>query len=102
MTDASSIERHLDRLAPVIIPVAFIGVWEAAVRLGGHGNILLPPPSRVFETLFELVRTGTLFDHIGASLFRLAAGYAISANVGVQIGLAMGYWPLAERLLTTT
>ncbi len=102
MTNASNDKRALNRLAPVIIPVAFIALWEAAVRFGGQSNILLPPPSRVFETLYELIRTGTLFDHISASLFRVAAGYVISVVVGVPIGLAMGYWLFAERLLTTS
>src|ERR1700675_793967 len=102
MTNASNHKPHLYRLVPVIIPVAFITFWEVAVRFGGHSNVLLPPPSRVFETLFELIRSGTLFDHIGASLFRVAAGYAVSVIVGVPIGLAMGYWILAEGLLSTT
>jgi NitT/TauT family transport system permease protein len=102
MTNASNDKRALYRLAPFIIPVAFIAFWEAVVRFGGQSNILLPPPSRVFETLYELIRTGTLFDHIAASLFRVAAGYVISVIVGVPIGLAMGYWLFAERLLTTS
>lgn len=102
MANASNHKRLLYRLAPVIIPVAFIAFWEAAVRFSGDSNVLLPPPSRVFETLFELIRSGTLFDNIAASLFRVAAGYAVSVIVGVPIGLAMGYWILAEGLLSTT
>jgi NitT/TauT family transport system permease protein len=102
MTAASTVRSVVYRFAPVIVPVAFLAFWEMAVRVGGHGSILLPPPSRVFATLFELIRTGTLFDHIGASLFRVVVGYVISVLVGVPIGLAMGYWLLAEKLLTTT
>ena len=102
MTTASNTMGLRYRLAPLIIPAAFIGFWEIAVRLGGHANILLPPPSRVLETLFDLIRTGTLFDHIGASLFRVATGYVVSVIVGVPLGLAMGYWLMAERLMSTT
>jgi len=102
MKNASNIEGLLYRLAPVIIPVAFFVFWEIVVRLGGYTNILLPPPSKVLQTLFELIRTGTLFDHIGASLMRVAAGYVIAVLIGVPLGLAMGYWLLAERLMSTT
>jgi len=73
MKNASDVESLLYRLAPVIIPVAFFVFWEIAVRLGGFTNILLPPPSKVLETLFELIRTGTLFNHIGASLMRASS-----------------------------
>lgn len=102
MTHASNAKALLYRLAPVIIPAAFIAFWEIAVRFGGYTSVLLPPPSRVLETLFELIRTGTLFDHINASLIRVAAGYVVSVIIGVPIGLAMGYWLLAERLMSTT
>jgi ABC-type nitrate/sulfonate/bicarbonate transport system permease component len=102
MASAEDRKRLIYRVAPIVVPILFIAFWETAARLGTHNNILLPPPSRVFETLFELIRNGTLFDHIGASLFRVAAGYALSVIVGVPIGLAMGYWLLAEGLLTTT
>jgi NitT/TauT family transport system permease protein len=102
MTNTSGAHRLLRRLASVIIPVTFVIYWEMAVRLGGHNNILLPPPSRVLETLFELIRNGTLLEHVTASLFRVAAGYAVSVIVGVPIGLAMGYSVLVERLMSTT
>jgi NitT/TauT family transport system permease protein len=102
MAKRSGAKSALFRLAPVVIPVAFLIFWELAVRFGSHSNVLLPPPSRVAETLFDLIRSGTLFDHIAASLSRVAAGYVLSVIVGVPVGLAMGYWTLAEKLLGTT
>lgn len=90
------------KVALFIVPLAFFLFWEAAVRFSGHANVLLPPPSQVFATLFELIRSGVLFEHIGASLFRVAIGYVLSVVVGVPIGLAMGYWLFAEALLSTT
>jgi len=101
MSDASKRRPVLYRFAPIVIPVVFLAFWEITIRAGA-ANILLPPPSVVFQTLVELIRTGTLFEHIGASLYRVAAGYAISVLVGVPLGLVMGYWLLADGLLSTT
>lgn len=101
MSNARNRSSFLYRISPVIIPLAFLAFWEISVR-SGAGNILLPPPSQVFQTLLELTLNGIIFDHIGASLFRVAAGYILSVLIGVPLGLAMGYWLLADGLLSTT
>lgn len=90
------------RLAPLLIPVLFLTAWELLIRVGGYGNILLPPPTTVFAALFQMIADGTLFVHISASLKRVAAGYALAVAVGVPLGLAMGYSELANRLFGGT
>jgi NitT/TauT family transport system permease protein len=102
MKTADGAYRLLARIAPAVIPVAFLALWELTVRFSGRSNVLLPPPSRVLVTLFELIQNGTIFTDIAASLTRVAAGYAISVIVGVPVGLAMGYSVLVEKLMSTT
>lgn len=94
--------RIIDNLLPAAVPVGVVLIWEAVLRLGDGGNILLPPPTRVFSALVELTASGALFVHIEASLQRVAAGFVLAVIAGVPIGLLMGYSYLADRLLTTT
>ncbi|HLI12125.1 MAG TPA: ABC transporter permease [Alphaproteobacteria bacterium] len=102
-TESSGSRRQLiNGLAPFVVPILVIATWEIAARLGGGNDILLPPPSQVFVALIELIRTGTLFDDITASMMRVAAGYALAVIVAVPIGLVMGYSVVFDRLLTTT
>ena len=70
--------------------LALFGLWEAAVRLFGGGP-LLPPPSTVFVTLWEIINDGSLLENVIASLSRVVAGFLLSAMAGIPIGLAMGY-----------
>jgi NitT/TauT family transport system permease protein len=105
MADAPSSSRFKSVsgwLLPLIVPLAFLAFWEGAIRFGGYSNVLVPPPSVVFVTLWGMIRDGTLLENIGASLQRVAAGYVLSVIVGVPIGLAMGYSQLMERLLGST
>jgi NitT/TauT family transport system permease protein len=98
-----SAEKHfLHAIAPLAVPLGFVLFWELWMRMFGATNVLLPTPSEVVLALAELVRTGELFEHIAASLYRVAAGYTLSVIVGVPIGLAMGYSELSERFLSTT
>jgi NitT/TauT family transport system permease protein len=105
MADAQSFSRLRgigNWLLPFVVPFAFLVFWESAIRFGGYSNILVPPPSVVFVTLWGMIRDGTLLENIGASLQRVAAGYLLSVIVGVPVGLAMGYSQLMDRLLGTT
>jgi len=56
--------------------------------------IWLPSPEAVWERLIEIAREGyrgfTLAEHLGYSLFRVLAGFALGAAVGIPLGYAMG------------
>lgn len=85
----------LSWLAPLLVLCA----WESASRLGLIAQQVMPAPSRVAETAWELARTGELFLHLGASLLRAAAGFVIGGSVGFALGVAVGFSPLAHALL---
>jgi len=56
--------------------------------------IWLPSPEAVWERLIEIAREGyrgfTLAEHLGYSLFRVLAGFALGAAIGIPLGYAMG------------
>src|ERR1700743_2136097 len=81
------------------IPAIVVLLWEAAARFGLIAPQVLPAPSRVFETAVTLARNGDLFVHLGVSLLRAAAGFAIGATVGLALGIAVGFSPLTQALL---
>ena len=72
--------------------VLTLAVWEGAVRAGFISPLFLPAPSAVLQALVELARTGALWQNVGVSLERIAAGWAIGTAAGVAAGVAMGLW----------
>ncbi|WP_233837674.1 ABC transporter permease [Paraburkholderia sp. ZP32-5] len=81
------------------IPAIVVLLWETAARFGLIAPQVLPAPSRVFETAVTLARNGDLFVHLGVSLLRAAAGFAIGATIGLALGIAVGFSPLTQALL---
>lgn len=79
-------------------PVVLLVVWEVSARL--HDNLLLPPASTVFQTLWEITRDGTLGSNALASLGRVASGFVCAALVGIPVGLVMGYYRVIEWSLS--
>ena len=78
------------------------GAAEALVRLDWIPAHQLPAPSQVGQTLWWLAAGGELWGHIGVSLARVAAGFAIGAALAVLIGAWVGLSRRAESYLEPT
>jgi len=87
---------RLDRwhIAGLQVPFVILAMVEVAVRTGVVPDHLLPAPSTILQTLWQL-GPGHLARHIAASLARVLAGFGIGAALALLIGAAMG---LSDRL----
>jgi NitT/TauT family transport system permease protein len=76
-------------LPPVAVIALIVGVWWAVVA--ASGSAVFPTPWQVVTGTAELVRDGSLWEHIRASLLRVGAGFLLAVVVGVPLGLWMGW-----------
>ena len=67
----------------------FVGLWQLVTVLELWPKTLLPSPIQVAISIGELIANNSLVIGIGTTLWRLAAGFAISIAVGGMVGLAM-------------
>jgi NitT/TauT family transport system permease protein len=79
------------RLVSYTSPILFLLLWEFTVRVGILDYRFFPPPTVVLKTLFEMVISGELFDHLFISLQRIFLGFFLGAVPGVVLGLLMGW-----------
>src|SRR5471032_425875 len=78
------------RLLPVLGPLLLFVLWDAAVRFGFIKAILLPTP---FDTLIALITGlagGPLLMDFAVTIKRTLEAFAISAVVGVPLGVLLG------------
>jgi NitT/TauT family transport system permease protein len=66
-----------------------IAVWWALVV--ATGSVIFPTPWQVVTGTLELIEDGTLWAHIGASLFRVGTGFLLAVVLAVPLGLWMGW-----------
>lgn len=64
-------------------------VWELSARLV-FTPVQLPPLSEVGVQAIRTLRDGSLERHVGASLYRIFAGFLVGSVLGVLLGLSMG------------
>jgi sulfonate transport system permease protein len=86
----------------LILPVGVALIWEAVVRLGYSNGRLVPPPTRIWQTLVELAQSGELSQHVSITLWRVIMGFGLGVAAGTLFGAVAGYWTLARRIMDPT
>ncbi len=89
-------------LVGFVLPVGLGALWELAVYAGLSNGRLVPPPSVIFATLWELAKTGELWVHTKATVGRVAAGFVLGVAAGTLFGALTGYSNYSRRILDPT
>jgi len=76
----------LRRVCLLLVPLL---IWELLSRFGPWPRWLFPGPLAVLASVGRMIADGRLPSATLSSLARLAQGYAVSAAVGVPLGVAM-------------
>jgi NitT/TauT family transport system permease protein len=74
---------------PMIVILLVIAIWWIVVVR--TESAIFPTPWQVVAGALELARDGTLWEHIGASLFRVGTGFGLALVVAIPLGLWMGW-----------
>ena len=88
------------RFVGLAVFVALIGLWELGSRAGVIPSLVLPAPSQAWDAFMDLVESGNLFKHLGASLQRLILGFTLGFTAGLVVGTAIGLSSVARAGLT--
>lgn len=81
-----------------IIPILLLIVWEVLSRLGYFPAYLLPAPTTVVSTIINLAKDGSLWGHIGITLYRVFAGFFLGTAAALILGGLVGLYRKAELL----
>ena len=81
---------RLKKLLPSLTVLAsLIGAWWLVVV--ETQSVIFPTPWQVVTGTGELMQNGVLWEHIGASLFRVGSGFLLAVAFAVPLGLWMGW-----------
>jgi ABC-type nitrate/sulfonate/bicarbonate transport system permease component len=78
------------RLAPFLLVVAILLVWEIIARSGRYSPLLFPSLSRISNELISFLGKSESLMEAWVTLQRAFAGFALAAVAGVTIGMLMG------------
>ena len=90
-----------------VIPVLLIIVWYFLPIIADVPAFILPPFQIVVSGFIDFsfgiyslnIYSGTLFDHLAASMIRVLSGFGIAAALGLLLGYSSGCSKIVYRLI---
>lgn len=87
-------------LVRIALPLILLAAWILASRQGTVISRFLASPWETLATLTELVASGELITHAGASLLRVVSGLLLAIAFAVPVGIGIASWQPAELALS--
>ncbi|CQR71902.1 Putative aliphatic sulfonates transport permease protein SsuC [Sporomusa ovata DSM 2662] len=78
--------------------IGLIVLWEVVCRVSSVPELYLPSPSAIVVTSWDMLVSGELLTNAQASLYRIGWGFVIGSAAGILLGLATGFFRLAEAV----
>ena len=75
-----------------------LGFWELAAAMQWVNPFITSSPSRILETIGEMYRNGSLFLHVGTTLWETLLGFAIAVALGYAIALLLWWSEIFRRV----
>ncbi|WP_338462157.1 ABC transporter permease [Synechococcus elongatus IITB7] len=91
--------KRFPQLQGLVIPAFILVAWESAAQLGWVAPNLLPAPSTVLSTIWELASKGELWQHIGITLYRVFLGFLVGTISATILGGLTGYSRIVHAFL---
>ncbi|MDE3837869.1 ABC transporter permease [Bacillus methanolicus] len=82
-----------------IVPLGLVIAWEYLSKIGVFPQHLLPAPTAILDTIAGMFQDGTLWSHLGITLYRLIFGFLIGVTAAVLLGASAGYFKTVESLI---
>ena len=77
--------------------VTLLGLWEAACRMGGIPDFILPPPTNILAV--AIGQANLLLPHAATTLVEILAGIGLALAVAIPLAVVMHTRPPVERAL---
>jgi NitT/TauT family transport system permease protein len=88
----------MNRLAGALVLLVLLLAWEAAARTFQVSALVLPPPSRVLQSLWAGLASGYLWPHIRATVAELLLGLLAGGAIGFGAGVLLAEMPALRRV----
>ena len=88
----------LVNIARFAILLLFLLLWEFSAQYAWINPFITSSPSRIAKTIMELHQNGTLFYHVGTTLWETLLGFFIAVFLGYSIALLLWWSEIFRRI----
>ncbi len=92
-------EKRLILFTQITILIAFFAMWELAAHFKLIDTFLTSYPSQMGKLFIKLVKDGSLFEHIGISVFETVVGFICGTLLGILIAILLWWSDFLSKVL---
>lgn len=82
----------------LLIFIIFFTFWEIASRNNWIDPLLFSYPTKIGKLLFEKISDGTLFTHLGVTVFETCFGFVIGTLLGTILAAILWWSPFLSKV----
>lgn len=86
-----------NKIAPIILSIILLSLWEVIVSFGKIEKYILPAPSDVIKVLVSDFKV--MLPHIGATLYEGFIGFLIAIGLSIVLAIIMDISPIIKKSL---
>lgn len=84
-------KKRLIIVAQISLLMFFLISWELLARLNLINTFLVSSPSAIYKLLANYIKDGSLFKHVGISLWETILGFSIGTLIGIVVAIIL-WW----------
>ena len=88
----------LVNVARITILLFFLLLWETSAYFEWINPFITSSPTRILKTIAELYNSGSLFHHVGTTLWETLSGFTIAVVLGYSIALTLWWSDVTRRI----
>lgn len=93
-------KKYFILICQISLIVIFIGLWEVLARLGILNTFLFSSPSAIWELFLTYLEDGSLFGHIGISVWETFLGFGIGTVLGVLVAIILWWSETVAKIMS--
>ncbi|MEG1751964.1 MAG: ABC transporter permease [Clostridia bacterium] len=86
-------------ISQIAIFIAIMGIWELLVKIKILDGFFFSSPSRILNSIIELLVGGQLFLHIGVTLYETILGFLIATVLGTLLAILLASFKKLRNIL---
>ena len=92
-------EKYLILLIQILIVGGFFGLWEILARHKIINEFIFSSPSKIWQTIYDLMLAGNLFHHIFTTLYEILIAFVLGIILGFIIAIILYELPLLAKIV---
>ena len=86
-------------LLQILLLTSLLCFWEIAAQFGWIDTFLFSSPSAIVKIFWQYFSSGSIWMHIGITMWETFAGFCIGTVCGIGIAILLWWYPVLSKVL---